>query len=215
VEAAVRRAVLGMLAVLGALMPSAAAAQDTASAIRDTQAATSDTQRAPFDSRLWLVAGLASATVRGACQTCENGTPYRHGASVLGNAGYRVNDRMDVGAEVFWVPIETSQGRLRTTHVDAVAQFRPWSSRGFFLKGGAGLAFVRNWIDLSASGPLTSKALSVVIGGGWHFRPAARVGLELFASQHAAALGDLQLASDDVPDIMGNFWSVGAAIVIR
>jgi hypothetical protein len=39
--------------------------------------------------------------------------------------------------------------------------------------------------------------------------------VELFASQHAAAIGDLKTATADVPDIMGNFWSVGTAIVFR
>jgi hypothetical protein len=122
---------------------------------------------------------------------------------------------MDVGAEVFWMPIDTDQGRIRTTHIDAVAQFRPWASHGFFLKGGAGLAFVRNWLDAVGPDALNSKALSVVIGGGWHFRPSSRIGLQLFAAQHAAAVGDLKTANADVPDIMGNFWSLGAAIVIR
>jgi len=188
-----------LCAALVLLLPAGAFAQDTP----------------PDTRRAWLVIGTASATVRGACQNCENETPFRHGASVLGNAGVRVTDRMDVGAEVFWVPIETEHGRLRTTHFDAVAQFRPWTSHGFFIKGGAGMAFVRNWVDSFAPDAINSKALSVVIGGGWHFRPAARVGLQLFASQHAAALGDLQLADEHVPDIIGNFWSVGAAIVIR
>jgi len=189
------------------LMPAAGLAQEAP--------ATRDTQPAAPASRLWLVAGGASTTMRGACQTCEEDTPYRHSGSVLGTLGYRVDQRMDVGAEVFWVPAETASGRIRTTHVDAVAQFRPWASQGFFLKGGAGMAFVRNWVDAVGPDALNSKALSVVIGGGWHFRPASRLGLELFASQHAAAIGDIKTADADVPDVMGNFWSIGAAIVIR
>jgi hypothetical protein len=167
------------------------------------------------ESRLWLVAGASSATVRGDCQTCEEDYPYRHGTGILANAGYRVNPRMDVGAEVFWVPIETASGTIRTTHIDAVAQFRPWRTQGFFLKGGAGMAFIRNWIDTLGPDAINSKALSVVIGGGWVFRADKRVGLELFASQHAGALGDLQTASSDVPDVMGNYWSIGAALVFR
>jgi hypothetical protein len=55
----------------------------------------------------------------------------------------------------------------------------------------------------------------VIIGGGWVFRPAARLGLQLFATQHALALGDLQSADGDVQDVIGNRWSLGAAIVIR
>lgn len=134
---------------------------------------------------------------------------------MLANVGYRVNDRMDVGAEIFWMPVDTREGRIRTTHLDALAQFRPWASQGFFLKGGAGMAFVRNWVDAIGPEAINQKALSVVIGAGWAFRRAERVGLQLFGSQHVAALGDLKTPDDDVEDVVGNFWSLGAAVVIR
>jgi hypothetical protein len=166
-------------------------------------------------SRLWITAGTALGTVRGDCQTCEEDFPYRHSASVLANVGNRVNDRMDVGAEVFWMPVDTAGGSIRTTHIDGVAQFRPWTSKGFFVKGGAGMAFVRNWVDAIGSGAIKQKALSVVIGTGWAFQPDKRVGFQLFGSQHVAALGDLKTASQDVENVVGNFWSLGAAIVIR
>ena len=55
----------------------------------------------------------------------------------------------------------------------------------------------------------------MVIGAGWAFRPAERVGFQVFGAQHVAALGDLQTAEEDVPDVVGNFWSLGVAIVIR
>ena len=166
-------------------------------------------------SNVWLVAGGAFATIRGDCQECEQDFPYRHSGAVLANIGYRVNRRMDVGAEVYWMPMETAQGRVRTTHIDAIAQFRPWASPGFFLKGGAGMGFVRNWVDTLGSDSFNGKALSIVIGGGWAFRPAARVGFQLFATQHALALGDLQSADGQIPDVIGNRWSLGAAVVIR
>ena len=166
-------------------------------------------------SNLWFTAGVAFAALHGDCQTCEEEYPYRHAASVLANIGYRVNDRMDVGGEVFWMPAETTDGTVRTTHFDAVAQFRPWASRGFFVKGGAGMALIRNWVDVIGQESFNSKALSVVIGTGWAFRPAQRLGLQLFASQHVAAVGDIQTAQDAVPDVVGNFWSAGFAVVIR
>jgi hypothetical protein len=55
----------------------------------------------------------------------------------------------------------------------------------------------------------------VVIGAGWEFRPRRRVGFQVFGSQHVAAIGDLATADGDVPDVVGNFWSIGASIVIR
>jgi hypothetical protein len=166
-------------------------------------------------SRLWIVAGGASTTIRGDCQTCEDDYPYRNGGGILGNIGYRVNPRMDIGMEVFWVPIGTESGTVRTTHFDAVAQFRPWQTRGFFFKGGAGMAFVRNWVDILGDEAINSKALSVVVSAGWAFRTEKRVGWQVFASQHAGAIGDLQTNAGDVPDVLGNYWSIGAALVFR
>src|SRR5262245_8162288 len=92
---------------------------------------------AAAQSSEWVTAGTAFATVRGDCQTCEEDFPYRHAPSVLADVGYRVNGRMDVGAELFWVPADTADGHIHSTHIDAVAQFRPWASKGFFVKGGA------------------------------------------------------------------------------
>jgi hypothetical protein len=161
------------------------------------------------------VAGTAFTALRGDCQTCEGDYPYRKTASVLVNFGRRVTDRMDVGAELFWVPAETASGEIRVTNIDAVAQFRPWATQGFFVKGGAGMAFSRNWVDAVGSEPFNEKVLSVVVGAGWVFRPAARVGFQIFGTQHVGAIGDLQTTEGDVPDVVGNFWSIGGAIVIR
>ncbi len=197
------------LAFIVWLMPAAAIAQP-APAPQDVPASGSG---AP--SNLWLVAGTAFGTVRGDCQTCETEAPFRHSATVLANAGFRLNSRVDIGGEVFWMPFETGIQHVRATHLDAVAQFRPWASQGFFVKGGAGMAFVRNWVDAVGPDAINSKALSVVIGGGWILRPTARFGLQFFASQHAAALGDLQVATTNVPDVIANFWSIGMGVVIR
>ena len=192
-----------------ALTPSLAFAQAV------SQASSRPTEAPAVVSKGWLVAGGAFATMRGDCQECESDSPYRHSGAVLANIGYRVNHRMDVGAEIYWMPMDTSQGRVHTTHIDAIAQFRPWASQGFFLKGGAGMGFVRNWVDTLGSDSFNGKALSIVIGGGWAFRPAARFGLQLFATQHALAMGDLQSSTGQIPDVIGNRWSLGAAVVMR
>ena len=144
-----------------ALAPALAFAQPA------PQAPSSQPAPAGGASNVWFVAGGAFATLRGDCQTCEEDFPYRHAGAVLVDVGYRANPRMDVGAEVYWMPIDTSEGNIRTTHFDAVVQFRPWASRGFFVKGGAGMAFVRNWVDVLGSDSFNEKALSVVIGAGW------------------------------------------------
>jgi hypothetical protein len=191
------------------LTPAVALAQTTA------QVTSRPAESPGTASNVWFVAGGAFATMRGDCQECEEDFPYRHSGAVLANIGYRVNPRMDAGVEIFWMPMDTAQGRVRATHLDAVAQFRPWASKGFFLKGGAGMGFVRNWVDTLGANSFNGKALSVVIGAGWAFAPTARFGFQIFGSQHALALGDLQSAEGQIPDVMGNRWSLGAAVVIR
>ena len=166
-------------------------------------------------SRLWIVAGAASGTLRGHCQDCGQEFPFRHGPAIVGNAGYRVSARTDIGVDVFWMQWRNESGRIRATAIDAVAQFRPWISKGFFVKGGAGMAFVRNWVQTIGPHPDDSKALAVVFGAGWEFNPKGPLGLQLFGMQHVGALGDLQTAAGPIADVTGNFWSLGAAIVIR
>lgn len=193
---------------------AAMSAGTTASAQSASESSAAEDLKGP-GSDFWFVGGGSFSTIRGDCQTCEEDYPYRHSGSVLANAGVRVTPRMDAGLEFFWMPMETAAGRIRNTHIDAVAQFRPWASKGFFIKGGAGMAFVRNWVDVISPDAFNQKALSIVLGAGWVFRPQARVGLQVFGAQHAAALGDLQTSTGQVPDVMGNFWSLGGGIVIR
>ena len=166
-------------------------------------------------SGLWLAAGGMFTTLRGDCQTCEQDFPYRHGGGVLVDVGYRVNRRMNVGAEVFWSVVNSASGQVRVSHIDAVAQFRPWSSKGFFVQGGAGMAFVRNWVDAAGPDAINSKALSVVVGAGWIFRLSERFGVQVSGTQHAVALGDFQTSAGEIPDVLANYWSLGMAFVIR
>jgi hypothetical protein len=191
---------IGICVVLAWLIPAPAWAQD----------ASPDPP-----SRLWIVAGGAFGTLRGFCQDCGQEFPFRHGGALAGNVGYRVNSRTDVGADLFWMQWRNESGRIRATAVDAVGQFRPWESQGFFVKGGAGMAFLRNWVHTIGPHPDNQKALSVVFGGGWEFNPKGRLGLQLFATQHIGALGGLQTANGPITDVTGNFWSLGAAIVFR
>ena len=97
------------------------------------------------------------------------------------------------------------------------AQYTPWPTRGFFLKAAVGMAFVRNF-PYDGSGtlpPATSKGLGFSYAAGWTFRQQARVGVQVFGAQHVAALGDFTTGNTTINDVIGNYWSVGAAIVIR
>ena len=210
-----RVALLSVL--LAGLTAAGASAQSPTDAPRDREATPAD------KSKLWLVAGGAATTLRGDCQDCEQPGAFLHTGSIFAAAGRRMNARMDAGVEVAWVPAETASGnQIRATFVLAAAQFRPWQSRGFILKAGMGMTFVRNWVydGTGIQPPVTSKALGLTYGAGWTFRRHSRAGLQVLGTQHVAALGDFQTGSGSlgtglIENVVGNFWSVGAAIVIR
>ena len=139
----------------------------------------------------------------------------RYSWGLVGDIGVRINNKTDAGLEVAWIPSETRGGTpFRATFLLGIVQFRPWESQGFFVKGGMGMAFTRNFL-IEEEDPITQKALAVDIGGGWAFRPDKRVGFQLHATLHVAALGDFATGEEVVENVMGNFWSLGGAVVIR
>ena len=70
-------------------------------------------------------------------------------------------------------------------------------------------------VETNTSTSFTSKAFALEIGGGWEWRLSRRFGTQVFGSQHVATLGDLETATTRVENVVGNFWSLGGAIVIR
>jgi hypothetical protein len=201
-----------MVVALACLLPASTAAQGTPTG--PGAGATGQT------SRRWIVFGGASTTLLSDCADCEDPENYRHTGSVLGNVGVSLSPRTDVGLEVLWIPSTAVTGdRIRSSLVMAAVQFRPWRTHGFFVKAGAGMGFVRNWVvDLDGGDqtpPFTSKAFALGLTAGWEWRLGGPVGVQFLGAQHVLALGDLQLSDRRVENVMGNFWSVGAAVVIR
>jgi len=164
----------------------------------------------------WIVVGGSSTTLLGDCTDCPADT-YIHDGGVLAIVGTPLTPRTDIGGQIFWVPSSSAAGEpIKTTYVMGTFQFRPWGGSGFFVRLSSGMAFVRNWVvDTDTSTSFTSKAFALEIGGGWEWRFSRRFGTQVFGSQHVAALGDLQGATQRVENVMGNFWSVGGGIVIR
>lgn len=200
--------VLAMLRVLFLLFISAGVAS--------AQGATPSSSSSSGGWKPWIVAGGSSTTLLGDCTDCPADT-YVHDGGVLAIVGSPLTPRTDVGVELFWVPSSSAAGdKINSTYVMGTFQFRPWSSKGFFVRVSSGMAFVRNWVvQTDTSDTFTSKAFALEIGGGWEWRFGRRFGTQVFGSQHVAALGDLQGSTRRVENVMGNFWSVGGGIVIR
>jgi hypothetical protein len=165
----------------------------------------------------WIVVGGVWTTSLGDCTDCEE-RKYRHTGSLLSNVGWSINERTDLGAEVMFVASKSSaDDRIRLSFLMAAFQYRPWRTNGFFLKAGAGMALVHNWIlNLDNQTPsFRSKAFALAIGTGWEWSMGKHFGAQAIATHHAAALGDLQTSTSTVENVMGNLWSVGGTIVIR
>ena len=207
------RGVLPLLLALACLAPAAARAQAPAPAAPSAPVTPAD------QSRLWIVAGGTSTTMRGDCQEdCElAGTgAYLHTGSVIATVGARVNSQMDAGVELSWVPATSKSGDdIRTTFVLGVVEFRPWTGKALFFRGGMGMAFVRNFFGDVGSDSLTEKALGLTYGMGWTFRHTERFGVKVFGAQHMMGVGDFVVGGVPVENVVANYWSVGAALVFR
>jgi hypothetical protein len=196
------------VAVLFCLVPAIAGAQGDA-----VQAPAN----APGSSRLWLVVGGASTTLLGDCADCTADN-YRHSGSFTASLGRAINPRANLGGELTWAPVTLSTGDpVRVTFLLASVQFKPWQRKGFLLKAGSGMAFLTNWLNIidETSPRIRSKAFALALGTGWEWPVSQRLGMQVFAAQHVAALGDLQTDVRTAENVVGNFWSVGGAIVIR
>jgi hypothetical protein len=171
----------------------------------------------PLPSRLWVVVGGGSTSLLGDCTDCA-AEDYIHSGSFLLNLGASINRRTDIGGEFLFVPTTLETGEpISVSFVMAAFQFRPWHTRGFFLKAGTGLASVKNWLGTidGATTAQRSTAFALGLGTGWEWRMRGRFGAQVFGSQHVVALGDLETNAGVAENVMGNFWSFGAAIVIR
>jgi hypothetical protein len=205
----VRRVLLPALAAV-LLLPSAAAAQ-----------APGAPANPPPALRLWIVAGPGFSAARAGCATCDGDGVYATSYSFLVDAGLRVNPRVDVGIELFWVSLDVDGTEaVRTTFLMGVAQFRPWVDKGLFLRAAMGLGIAGNGLYSPIGPPLappyTTNALGIAYGVGWEFKVAGRWSIEIHGLHHVAALGELITTSGtSVKNVVGNYWTVGTALVIR
>ena len=86
-----------------------------------------------------------------------------------------------------------------------------------FQSAPTGMALVRNWVvDVDTEDVFTSKAFALGLGAGWEWPLGRRLAAQAFGSQHVATLGDLTGSGGViVENVVGNFWTIGGAIVIR
>jgi hypothetical protein len=165
----------------------------------------------------WFGAGGGYMSFRADCENCEHGDTYTGGRGFLVDAGVTLNDRFDVGAEVFSAFSGDDRNNYRTTYALAVAQYRLWKDHGFFLKGGFGLVGLRGFFTVDGQGgTASSMGLGVSYGAGWIFGRERRVSFAPFGAQYIATVGDFTLPSGaTAQNAVGNSWMAGVVVLFR
>jgi hypothetical protein len=93
-------------------------------------------------------------------------------------------------------------------------------SASLLLDAGMGIGIVGNGLfsplGPQLAPPYTTNALGIVYGVGWEFAKHRRWNLQAHAMHHVAALGELTTVSgESIKNVVGNYWTVGVAFVIR
>lgn len=213
--------------IAGLLLGCALVSPVSASAQQAEQAQTTPpAQKAPnpLSPKLWVVIGGGFAAARAGCfevDVCNPEGVSIKSYSILLDVGVRVTPRVDAGMELYWVPLKVNdEDPIKTTFVLGVVQMRPWVDKGLFLRAGMGIGIAGNGL-FNPNGPLlkppyTTNALGIVYGVGWQRMINRRWGVEAHALHHVAALGEITTAAEvRIRNVVGNYWTVGGAIVIR
>jgi hypothetical protein len=171
-------------------------------------------------SKLWLTAGGGFTSQKGDCSNCTGAPIYQKSGNLTFDVGARASAQLDAAVELTWAPSHMRTGDdIRVTYLMGVGQYRPLKNHGFFVKGGMGVAFVRNWVfdttnDLTPA--FTTNAMALTYGAGWEVRSRGRFGIQVYGTHHVVALGDLTVTGGQTAeDVIANMWTAGASIVIR
>jgi hypothetical protein len=209
-EPEVRRELLGVTLAwtLAVVAPTPALAQQTS---------TPNT----LSKRLWLVAGTGFSAARAGCAECDREGVVTHSRPIMVDAGVHVTTRVDAGLELYWARLKVNgEQPIETTFAMGVVQMKPWVDRGLFVRAGMGIGVAGNGLYSHLgpviAAPYTTNSLALNFGVGWKFALGRRLALQVHAMQHVAAVGELTTAAGvRIRNVVGNYWTVGWAIVIR
>jgi len=174
-----------------------------------------------FRPSLWIVGGGGFSVARAGCATCSRAGVFNNSKSLLLDFGVRTSPRVDAGVELLWVSSKIeSEDPIRTTFIVGLAQFRPWVDKPFFVRAGMGVSFAGNGLYTPIGPPLappfSTNALAVMYGIGWTIKTDRKYNVQIHLTQHVAALGELTTVSgSSVRNVVGNYWTIGTALVLR
>jgi len=171
-------------------------------------------QPAASKSGWWVGGGGGYIAGRIDCSNCQEDPPYGNNGAILFQGGVRLNERMQLGGEIFSFG-RTIQGlNLRQSYLLAIAQYRPWASQGFFLKGGYGMAFVKEVVP-DGDDVIRTWGLGLSYGAGWIFGMKNRVSVAPFGAHYVTTVGDFETSRGLAENVVGNGWFIGTTVSFR
>jgi hypothetical protein len=170
----------------------------------------------PHGSRWWVGGGGGFLASRSDCTNCDSDRPFGSGPAVLFQGGLRVSERLLVGGEILSTARTIDGVDFRHSYLLAVVQARPFATHGFFLKGGYGMAIVRDVFQLGGVQVAARPwGMGLMYGAGWVFREGRRISVAPVAAQYVTTVGDLRVFGSTAQNVVINGWFVGAVLMVR
>jgi len=165
----------------------------------------------------WIGGGGGYLAGRAACSNCESDPPYGDGSALVIQGGVRLGDRLQVGGELFSTDRTVNGTSLRNTHMLGIFQFRPFARLGFFLKGGYGMALVKDVIPVTENTQFSARTwgMGVMYGAGWIFGQSKRVAVAPTVATYVTTVGDVRGVQGTAQNVVINGWFAGALVMFR
>ncbi len=164
------------------------------------------------DFSMTVAASYAATKVD--CENCE-AAAYADTYNLTLSPRWRINRKLLAGAELVVQPSGRSD-EVRTSWLLGTVQFHPWADKGFFLKGGYGLLWVRTTLTIDGESN-TGKFRGMVVnyGAGWHFRRDRRVSVAPFGAHYVQTVGSVTVDEFEAVNVVGNSWVAGVSVIFR
>jgi hypothetical protein len=170
----------------------------------------------PAGPSWWAGAGGGYLAGRASCTNCESDRSFGDGYALLAQGGVRVKPRLLVGAEIFSTARAPSGISVRDSYLLAVAQYRPFARLGFFIKGGYGMAAVKDTVA-TADGPVTARTwgMGLMYGAGWVFGERRRISVAPMGGTYVTTVGDISAPAGTAENVVVNSWFAGVVVMFR
>jgi len=136
--------------------------------------------------------------------------------------GGTVSDRVVIGLEVFSLldrgfgfSTGDSTSTAETATAAVVVLWFP-SRRGFFFKGGAGIAAGQFTIPgTTRADTSTSAGIGLTFGVGWDFAISRKFAITTNFAAYVTAVGDVILPGQRVDDVIATMYQAGVSVTFR